>query len=82
MRTFLAVVLGIGTYLGCMATGWFNGVFGAFMATFVFVFASVFKGFKKKGKLVEKKLIKLLGMVLCSYQQCNLMVLWLFFFLH
>jgi hypothetical protein len=31
-----------------MATGWFNGVFGAFMATIVFVFASVFKGFKKK----------------------------------
>ena len=48
MRTFLAVVLGVGTYLGCMATGWFNGAFGAFMATIVFVFASVFKGFKKK----------------------------------
>ena len=48
MRTFLAVVLGVGTYLGCMATGWFNGVFAAFMATIVFVFTSVFKGFKKK----------------------------------
>ena len=48
MRSFLAVLLGVGTYLGCMATGWFNGVFAAFLATNVFVFASVFKGFKKK----------------------------------
>lgn len=48
MRTFFAVVLGVGTYIGCMATGWFNGVFAAFMATIVFVFISVFKGFKKK----------------------------------
>jgi hypothetical protein len=31
-----------------MMTGWFNGVFAAFMATIVFVFISVFKGFKKK----------------------------------
>jgi len=31
-----------------MMTGWFNGVFAAFMATIVFVFVSVFKGFKKK----------------------------------
>ena len=48
MRSFLAVLLGVGTYLGCMATGWFNGVFAAFLATMVYVFASVFKGFKKK----------------------------------
>ena len=48
MRSFLALVLGVGTYLGCMATGWFNGVFAAFMATIVYVFISVFKGFKKK----------------------------------
>ena len=44
----LALVLGVGTYLGCMATGWFNGVFAAFMATIVYVFISVFRGFKKK----------------------------------
>ena len=44
MRSFLALVLGVGTYLGCMATGWFNGVFAAFMATIVYVFVSVFKG--------------------------------------
>jgi hypothetical protein len=31
-----------------MASGWFNGVFAAFMATIVFVFVTVFKGFKKK----------------------------------
>ena len=48
MRSFLAVLFGVGTYLGCMATGWFNGVFAAFMATVVFVFVTVFKGFKKK----------------------------------
>ena len=48
MRSFLAVLLGVGTYLGCMATGWFNGVFAAFLATIVYVFASVFKGFRKK----------------------------------
>jgi len=48
MRTFFAVLLGVSTYLGCMASGWFNGVFAAFMATIVFVFVSVFKGFKKK----------------------------------
>lgn len=48
MKTSLAVVLGVGVYLGCMATGWFNGVLAAFMATIVFIFASVFKGFKKK----------------------------------
>ena len=48
MRSFLAVLLGLGTYLGCMATGWFNGVFAAFLATIVYVSVSVFKGFKKK----------------------------------
>ena len=48
MRSFLAVLLGAGTYLGCMATGWFNGVFAAFLATMVYVLVSVFKGFKKK----------------------------------
>lgn len=48
MRTFFAVLLGVSTYLGCMASGWFNGVFAAFMATIVFVFVTVFKGFKKK----------------------------------
>ena len=48
MRSFLAVGLGVGTYLGCMATDWFNGVFSAFLATIVYVFVSVFKGFKKK----------------------------------
>ena len=48
MRSFLAVFLGLGTYLGCMATGWFNGVFAAFLATMVYVLVSVFKGFKKK----------------------------------
>lgn len=48
MRTFAAVLLGVSTYIGCMMTGWFNGVFAAFMATIVFVFVSVFKGFKKK----------------------------------
>ena len=48
MRSFLAVLLGVGTYLGCMATGWFNGVFAAFLATMVYVLVSVFKGFKKK----------------------------------
>ena len=48
MRSFLAAFLGVGTYLGCMATGWFSGVFAAFMATIVFVFVSVFRGFKKK----------------------------------
>ena len=48
MRSFLALVLGVGTYLGCMATGWFNGMFAAFMATIVYVFVSVFRGFKKK----------------------------------
>ena len=57
MRTFLAVVLGVGTYLGCM-TGWFNGVFGAFMATFVFVFASVFKGFKEKSLATIRMMLK------------------------
>ena len=48
MRSFLAVLFGVGTYLGCMATGWFNGVFAAFIATVVYVFVIVFKGFKKK----------------------------------
>jgi hypothetical protein len=48
MRTFLAVMLGVGTYVGCMSTGWFNGFISAFMATIVFVFVSVFRGFKKK----------------------------------
>ena len=48
MRSFLAVLFGVGTYLGCMATGWFNGVFAAFMATVVYVFVIVFKGFKRK----------------------------------
>ena len=48
MRSFLALLLGVGTYLGCMATGWFNGVFAAFLATMVYVLVSVFKGFKKK----------------------------------
>ena len=48
MRSFLALVLGVGTYLGCMATGWFNGAFAAFMATIVYVVVSVFRGFKKK----------------------------------
>ena len=48
MRTFFAVLLGVSTYLGCMASGWFNGVFAAFMATIVFVFVTVFKGVKKK----------------------------------
>ena len=48
MRTFAAVLLGVSTYVGCMMTGWFNGVFAAFMATIVFVFVNVFKGFKKK----------------------------------
>ena len=48
MKTFFAVLLGVSTYIGCMATGWFNGVFAAFMATIVFVFVSVFNGFKKK----------------------------------
>ena len=48
MRSFLAVLLGVGTYLGCMATGWFNGVFATFVATTVYIFVSVFKGFKKK----------------------------------
>ena len=48
MRSFLAMLLGVGTYLGCQATGWFNGVFAVSMATMVYVFVSVFKGFKKK----------------------------------
>ena len=48
MRSFLALLLGVGTYLGCMATGWFNGVFAAVLATMVYVLVSVFKGFKKK----------------------------------
>ena len=48
MRSFLAVLLGVSTYLGCMATGWFNGVFAAFIATVIYVFVIVFKGFKKK----------------------------------
>mgnify|MGYP005695581063 CR=1 FL=1 len=48
MRSFLALLLGVGTYLGCMATGWFNGAFAAFMATVVYIFVSVFKGVKKK----------------------------------
>ena len=48
MRSFLAVFLGLGTYLGCMATGWFNGVFAALLATIVYISVSVFKGFKKK----------------------------------
>ena len=48
MRSFLALVFGVGTYLGCMATGWFNGVFSAFLATLAFVFVSLFRGFKKK----------------------------------
>ena len=48
MRSFLAVLLGVGTYLGCMATGWFNGVFAAFLATLVYVLVSVLKGFKNK----------------------------------
>ena len=60
MRSFVAVLLGVGTYLGCMATGWFNGVFAAFFASVVFVFASVFRGFRKKkagtdlGELADK----------------------------
>ena len=48
MRSFLAVLLGLATYLGCMATGWFNGVFAAFLATIVYVSVSLFRGFKKK----------------------------------
>ena len=48
MRSFLAVLLGVGTYLGCMATGWFNGLSAAFVATIVYVFVSVFRGLKKK----------------------------------
>ena len=48
MRSVLAVLMGVGTYLGCMATGWFNGVFAACMATIVYIFVSVFRGFKKK----------------------------------
>lgn len=48
MRSFLAVLLGVGIYLGCMATGWFNGVLAAFLATIAYVFVSLFKGFKKK----------------------------------
>ena len=48
MRSFLALLLGVGTYLGCMATGWFNGAFAAFMATVVYIFVSVFKGAKNK----------------------------------
>ena len=48
MRSFLAVLLGLGTYLGCMATGWFNGVFAAFLATIVYVSVTLFRGFKKK----------------------------------
>ena len=48
MRSVLAVLLGVGTYLGCMATGWFNGVFAAFLATIVYVSVSLFRGFKKK----------------------------------
>jgi hypothetical protein len=48
MRTFLAVTLGVGTYVGCMSTGWFSGFISAFMATIMFVFVSVFRGFKKK----------------------------------
>ncbi len=48
MRSFLAVLLGLGTYLGCMATGWFNGVFAALLATIVYVSVSLFRGFKKK----------------------------------
>ena len=48
MRSFLALFLGVGTYLGCMATGWFNGVFAAFLATIVYVSVSLFKGLKKK----------------------------------
>ena len=48
MRSFLALLLGVGTYLGCMATGWFNGVFAAFLATMVYVLVSVLKGFKNK----------------------------------
>ena len=48
MRSVLALFLGVGTYLGCMATGWFNGVIATFLATTVYIFISVFKGFKKK----------------------------------
>ncbi|MDG2460929.1 MAG: hypothetical protein P8M73_08605 [Luminiphilus sp.] len=48
MRTLMAVTLGVGTYVGCMSTGWFNGFISAFMATIVFVFVSVFRGFKRK----------------------------------
>ena len=61
MRSFISVLLGVGAYLGCMATDWFNGVFSAFIATIVFVFASVFRGFKKKsagtdlGELAERE---------------------------
>ena len=42
-----------------MMTGWFNGVFAAFMATIVFVFASVFKGFKKNSDLIQKEMKEL-----------------------
>ena len=52
MRSFLAVLLGVGTYLGCMATDWFNGVFATFMATIAFVFVSLFRGLKKKKVMV------------------------------
>ena len=48
MRSFVAVLLGVGTYLGCMATGWFNGLLAAFMATAAFVVGSTFSGFRKK----------------------------------
>ena len=48
MRSFLAVLLGVGTYLGCMATGWFNGIFAAFLATTVYISLSLFKGVKEK----------------------------------
>ena len=48
MRSFVAVLLGVGTYLGCMATGWFDGVVAALLATLVFVFGSTFSGFRKK----------------------------------
>ena len=41
-----------------------------------------FKDYRKKEKLEERKLIRLLGMVQCFYRQCSLMELLLFSYPH
>ena len=48
MRMFVAITLGVSTYIGCALSGWFNGPFAVLLACVVFVFVSAFRAFRKK----------------------------------